>query len=319
MLMTNMPNRSTIATNAGTGAKAWHKLGLCIVPDRSRPWSRSHAMVPTPYDLGGGRFRIYYSGRDDQNRSHIDWADVDLNRDGQIVDRSVEPVLAPGPLGCFDDNGVSPSCIVKRDDGIYLYYIGWNPGSTTRMSIFGGLAISADGGKSFQRWSHAPILERCRADPYINSAPWVIQDGDKWRIYYVSGIVWLSKDLPKYVIKTGVSSDGRVFERDGTICIDFADDSEVALARPYVIREDGRYKMWFSHKGEAYRMGYAESSDGVVWRRDDSRCSLDVSPSGFDSEMVEYAVVVSHEGRRYMFYNGNNYGVDGIGLAVEER
>jgi hypothetical protein len=32
--------------------------------------------------------------------------------------------------------------------------------------------------------------------------------------------------------------------------------------------------------------------------------------------MVEYAAVVKHEGRYLMFYNGNNYGFDGIGLAV---
>jgi hypothetical protein len=34
--------------------------------------------------------------------------------------------------------------------------------------------------------------------------------------------------------------------------------------------------------------------------------------------MVEYAALVRHAGRRFLFYNGNNYGFDGIGLAVEE-
>jgi len=34
--------------------------------------------------------------------------------------------------------------------------------------------------------------------------------------------------------------------------------------------------------------------------------------------MIEYAAVVKHNGRHFMFYNGNNYGYDGIGLAVEE-
>jgi hypothetical protein len=34
--------------------------------------------------------------------------------------------------------------------------------------------------------------------------------------------------------------------------------------------------------------------------------------------MIEYAAVVRYKDRHFMFYNGNNYGADGIGLAVEE-
>jgi hypothetical protein len=76
--------------------------------------------------------------------------------------------------------------------------------------------------------------------------------------------------------------------------------------------------MWFAHKGDAYRLGYAESADGLTWRRDDVRAGLTVSDSGWDAEMVEYAAVIQHGGRELMFYNGNNYGYDGIGLAVSE-
>ena len=99
---------------------------------------------------------------------------------------------------------------------------------------------------------------------------------------------------------------------------DFANDSENALARPYVIYEDGVWKMWFAHKSKMYRLGYAESEDGVNWERRDEFAVLDVSNSGWDSEMVEYAAVVNYKGQHFMFYNGNNYGYDGIGLAIEE-
>jgi len=34
--------------------------------------------------------------------------------------------------------------------------------------------------------------------------------------------------------------------------------------------------------------------------------------------MIEYASIVKHNDRYFMFYNGNNYGFDGIGLAVSE-
>jgi len=275
-------------------------------------------MVPTPHALGSGLFKIYYSSRDDDNRSHINWALIDLSGPPKLVERNTRPVLSPGELGTFDDNGVTPSCIIEHEDGLYLYYLGWNPGSTVRMHLFGGLAISRDKGETFERWSRAPILERCKSDPFLNTAPWVIREKDFWRIYYVSGVGWAHRDQPRYLIKTGTSADGRVWKRDGTVCIDFQSEGEVALARPYVVKEDGRYRMWFSHKGVEYRMGYAESDDGVTWCRNDAACRLGPSDSGFDSVMVEYAAVVCHAGQKFMFYNGNNYGFDGIGLAIEE-
>lgn len=297
----------------------WRKLGLVIQPDKRVPWAQTHCMVPTPQILSGGLVKVFFSGRDIHNRSHIGHATVDLNRDGRVVDFSPEPVLAPGALGCFDDNGVTPSCVIDLPGGeLGLYYIGWNPGSTVRMHLFGGLAISRDNGKTFERWSKAPILERTRTDPYLNTAPWVVRDGDDYRIFYVSGHEWVHKDLPRYNIKTGHSKDGRHWVRAGHVCIDFRDETENALARPYVILEDGLWRMWFAYKRSNYKIGYAESQDGLNWERLDHLAGIDVSPTGFDSEMVEYAAVVKHDGRSFMFYNGNNYGLEGIGLAVSE-
>jgi predicted GH43/DUF377 family glycosyl hydrolase len=297
----------------------WKKLGLFIEPQRDKWWSLTHAMIPTPEALGDGVFRIYYSGRNAQNQSHIAWADVDLNKPYRVLRHSESPVLQPGPLGCFDDNGVTPSCLIDLGSGEKaLYYIGWNPGSTVRMHIFGGLAISKDGGETFERWSHAPILERNRTDPYLNTAPWVVRDGDGYRIFYVSGHEWLHKDLPRYNLKTGTSKDGKHWVREGHVCLDFMDDNEHALARPYVVIEDGLWRMWFSHKTANYTIGYAESYDGLNWERLDHLAGIDIGPSGFDSDMIEYAATVLYDGSRFMFYNGNNYGFDGIGLAVSE-
>jgi predicted GH43/DUF377 family glycosyl hydrolase len=298
----------------------WKKLGLFIEPQRDKWWSLTHAMIPTPEVLGNGIFRIYYSGRNAQNQSHIAWADVELNEPYRVLNYSEGPVLQPGALGCFDDNGVTPSCLIDLGQGEKaLYYIGWNPGSTVRMHLFGGLAISRDGGKTFDRWSRAPILERCRTDPYLNTAPWVICDGEGYRMFYVSGHEWVHKDLPRYNIKTAFSKNGKDWLREGHVCIDFKDDSENALARPYVIIDKDIWRMWFGYKSvSGYRIGYAESKDGLNWDRLDHLAGIDVSESGFDSQMIEYAAIVKHKDRYFMFYNGNNYGFDGIGLAVSE-
>lgn len=274
-------------------------------------------MIPTPLRLEKSLVRVYFSGRNDKNQSHIGWALIDLNG-LRVVDYSSEPVLKPGPLGCFDDNGVTPSCVLQDNGETLLYYIGWNPGSTVRMHLFGGLAISRDQGQTFERWSNAPILERTRVNPYLNTAPFVLKDGNVWRMYYVGGTGWLHRDLPRYNIQIAESSDGRNWTREGETAIPFGNENENALARPFVLKEDRVYKMWFAHKGVAYRMGYAESMDGVHWKRDDSFGGLDVNAGEFDSEMIEYFAVVPYEGRKIMFYNGNDYGRNGFGVAIED-
>jgi len=186
----------------------------------------------------------------------------------------------------------------------------------------GGLAASTNDDKTFKRLSEAPILERIRVNPMLNTAPYVLPDGGVLRMYYVSGVEWVHEDLPRYNIQYAESRDGTIWDREGRIIIDFANDEEMALARPWVIKEGGIYKMWFAHKndwqkGSEYRLGYAESLDGLEWHRRDDLAGIDVSENGFDSEMIEYAAVVVYKGQHFMFYNGNNYGRDGIGFAVE--
>ena len=277
-------------------------------------------MLPTPEALGGSLLKIYFSGRNDRNQSHIGWATIDVEEPEHIIDVSPEPVLRPGGLGCFDDNGVSPSCVVKDEDRTLLYYIGWTPGSTVRMHLFGGLALSVDGGRTFQRYSRAPIIERCMNNPFLNTAPMVLRDRSGWRMYYVAGTEWRHRDLPRYNIQYAESKDGIGWRREGHVAVPFKSDEENALARPFVLREGNLYRMWFAHKSGGngkYRMGYAESYDGINWVRDDEFGGLDVSSSGFDSDMMEYFCVFSYGGRKYLFYNGNSYGHDGIGLAVQ--
>lgn len=297
----------------------WQRKGLLIRPDPARWWMHTHAMVPTPYLRGEGVHRIYFSGRNDKNQSHIGWADVALE-DGSatVLEISKEPVLTPGKLGTFDDNGVTPSCAIRVGKEVFLYYIGWNPGSTTRMNIFGGLAVSTDDGDSFTRWSEAPILERSRIDPYINTAPFVVIHGNKLRMFYVSGVGWDDPDNPRYLIKTATSNNGKCWKRDGEVAIDFSGPKEKALARPFVTVEDNYWRMWFAHKGSNYRFGYAESDDGAIWQRLDEQVGMDVATTGWDSEMVEYAAIVNTGRYRYLFYNGNNYGFDGLGYAVSQ-
>ena len=74
--------------------------------------------------------------------------------------------------------------------------------------------------------------------------------------------------------------------------------------------------MWYSYRGKNYRIGYAESADGLHWTRKDSEAGITVSRSGWDSKMIEYPFVFDDNENRYLLYNGNDYGKTGIGLAL---
>ena len=298
----------------------WKKLGLVCDGPQNCGWAVTHAALPVA-DVRGNVARVYFSGRDADGRSSIGVGEIDLSSPAPRMTIGPSPVLTVGALGAFDDSGVTSSCMVRSEGRTYLYYTGWARGVTVPFYFYVGLAISEDG-EHFSRPSPAPVLDRNAVDPYLTASPWVLIENGVWRMWYVSAVKWtLDNGRPKhyYHIRYAESSDGAHWRRDGTVCIDFASAEEHAFARPCVLKDsDGCYRMWYSYRGERYRIGYAESTDGVVWLRRDDRAGIEPSAAGWDAEMIEYPAVFDAAGRRYMLYNGNGYGRTGIGLAVLE-
>jgi hypothetical protein len=128
--------------------------------------------------------------------------------------------------------------------------------------------------------------------------------------------VYQDKPEPRYHIKYAESVDGIAWDRQGIVSIDYQSPDEAAIARSSVIKEDGLYKMWYSYRGlhnyrsdkaTSYRMGYAESLDGICWTRKDDFVGIAVSPNGWDSEMIAYPYVYIHRGQKVLVYNGNGF------------
>ena len=297
----------------------WKKLGWVFVSDNHHPWMRTHAANTVAEHLKDDLFRVYFSCRDEENHSSVGYVDVELQPPFAIAGISEKPVLFRGGTGLFDDSGVSLSCITTVEGKKFMYYLGWNLGVTVPWRNSIGLAIYNEQTGQYEKTSKAPLLDRNGVDPYSISYPFVMKDGDVYRMWYGSNLSWGKdqKDMA-HVIKYAESKDGISWQRDGRIALDFADDQEYAMSRPCVIKENGMYHMWYSYRGQAYRIGYAESTDGVHWTRKDNQVGIDVSSEGWDSESVEYPFVFDHKGKRYMLYNGNAYGKTGFGLAVLE-
>jgi hypothetical protein len=304
---------------------SWARRGRLLEGPPDRPWAASHAALPAVGAIDGGGFDLYFSPRDSDGRAHVARARVESGDDpGDLELQGVdgEPVLSPGALGAFDDSGVTTSWVTSHAGREHLYYTGWTRGVSVPFYFYVGLAVSDDGGKTFHRASPAPVLERNDVDPLLTASPCVLVEGGTWRMWYVSCVRWAEVDgEPRhwYHVKYAESDDGVRWSRSGVVCIDFKDESEYAIARPCVVRDGSLYRMWFSARGDAYRLGYAESRDGISWERRDADAGIEPSQSGFDSEMLAYPLVFDFNGRRHMLYNGNGYGATGIGHAVLEE
>lgn len=302
---------------------AWNKRGVLLGAPTPQPWAHSHAALPATEPLGADTFRLYYSPRDGHGRAHVARATVRARAGAlEVVAIDPEPVLAPGRIGAFDESGVTISCVVPDGERTLLYYTGWTLGRTVPFYFYVGAGVSEDGGETFVRVSEAPILERNAVDPFLTASPCVLQVAGGWRMWYVSGVAWdPGADGPRhrYHVRYAESDDGIEWRREGRVAVDFAGAEEYAIARPCVRREDGRYRMWFSVRGDAYRLAYAESADGATWERLPAAPVLDDERDGWDAEMFAYPWVVELDGERHLLYNGNGYGRTGIGYATETK
>lgn len=298
----------------------WEKKGLIHRPDGSLPWARRHAFPVTPLLLDSGVLRLYVAFTDDDFVGRVGWVDVNPENPSEIIGISPRPVLDIGRPGAFDENGVVPTSIVRVGDQLYMYYVGFQLGYKVRYYQFQGLAISDDGGETFERYSRVPIIDRSDEEMVNRTSAFVMREDGRFRMWYVGGSDWLEvngKPLPTYNIRYLESPDGKTWGRSGRVAIDFRDDDEHALGRAWVIRRDGLYRMFFSRRSKSvgYRLGYAESADGIEWTRKDDEIELDVSADGWDSNMIAYTSIFEHRDRVFMFYNGNDCGQTGFGYA----
>jgi len=303
----------------------WEKKGLIFSPERNEGFN-SHIQVPTVL-VKDDRLRVYYAARYQSGKSYTCYLDLDINDFRKVLNIYDKEILTSGKPGTFDDEGIMPSEIILHENKYYFYYSGWNQRVSIPYHNATGLAVSEDGGHSFSRLYDGPILDRIATEPYLAVTPCILKEKNLWRMWYISGLKWVEINdhfEPVYAIKYAHSIDGINWRRDSKICIPQNHELE-AFSRPSVIKKNDIYCMWFcfrdSHdyrdgKG-SYRMGYAESNDGIEWQRMDEKAGIDISrnKSDWDGKMICYPYIVKVRNDYYLFYNGNGFGQSGIGYA----
>lgn len=302
----------------------WRKMGLIYCPSGKYGWDKHSALQPTPIIFDDLTIRVYIGFRDDEGISRVGLVDLDINNPSRVLYVSKEPVLDIGQDGAFDDNGVVPCAIIKREDKLYLYYAGYQLVKKIKFLVFGGLAISNDDGFSFKRYKKIPIIDRTDDELYFRVIHSLIFEKGIWRAWYGSGSEFIKEGdrvLPSYNVRYFESPDGTSFPIKGKVVLDFTYEDEYRIGRPYVMKNGDIYRMFYGYatKSKGYRLGYAESKDGINWVRNDQEIGIDVSESGWDSKMIAYPAIVSWRDKTYMFYNGNDMGKTGFGYAILEE
>ena len=286
------------------------------------PWARSRAFLPTSVPLGDDVLRVFVAFLDDEMVGRVGFVDVAAADPTHVLDVSESPALDAGEPGMFDDSGVNPLSVLRRDGRLWLYYMGWQRTERVPYLLFTGLAHSDDDGRTFERHAPVPVFDRTPAEPIMRSGAFVLPaDGGGLRAWYSAAGGWIEaggRKRPSYDLRYVESPDGVAWPGEGAVCLEPEGPDEYGLARPFVLEDGDRLRMWFSVRSHSrgYRLGYAESANGLRWERDDKRAGIDVSSAGWDSEMVHSAWVQPTRHGTYLFYNGNNYGETGFGVAA---
>ncbi len=236
---------------------------------------------------GSGSWRMFYAGSDSDDRRRLCVATCAAD-DAWNWQRH-GPVLSLGAAGAFDDRWcVLPHVVRMRETRWHLYYTGRSHAGQSLASFRGiGLAVSDDG-MHWQRHDENPVLRATGQagddDAFGMAGGSVVRiaqpDGRvQWRFYY-TGCPSLGEDVfldQQKRICLATSDDGVHWHKHGAVMRrDPERDYENVAVAGAVVRQlsDGTFCMWYSAIGTRwgyYSICYAESDDGIHWRRGEPR------------------------------------------------
>lgn len=315
----------------------WTKRGLLFEPQHYCLPNGCIDFAQSPQALVFDDFvRIYFSTRSrdahGQYVSHIAFVDVDRGL-RRVLGTATQTVIPLGAAGCFDEHGIFPINVVRHDEKIYAFTCGWSRRVSVPVETAIGIAVSHDEGLTFERMGPGPIMAPSLVEPFLVGDPFVVVRNGVFHMWYIYGTRWVESASDPgparvYKIAHATSVDGVAWQRNGEAIIPDTLGSDECQALPTVFECDSVWHMYFCYRQAtdfrtnrecSYRLGYASSRDLLHWTRDDASGGIDVSPSGWDADMLCYPHVFWCGEQVYMLYNGNAFGRQGFGVAVMER
>jgi hypothetical protein len=310
----------------------WQKLGRMFNPTENHgvSWIKEFSQAPSVLVLDDV-IRVYFACRaePDSDGNYVSlsaFAEFSRNDLFKMIRICDQPLLTLGELGAFDEFGTYFTSVVNRDTDVMAYYVGYTRCESVPFTINIGAAVSNDGGLTFCRLGKGPLLPCTLNEPFFLTVPRVKRFGDLWYMWYSAGKRWVETEKraePVYYLRMATSHDGVSWRKEDRDLIPRLIGDNECQACPDVFYFNGKYHMLFGYRSHTnyhgkeggYRIGYAWSDDLFNWCRDDSKAGIDVSESGWDSEMVSFPHVFELDGDIFLLYLGNQMGRYGFGIA----
>ena len=289
---------------------SWEKLGSIYNAGSTNKYLLTHSSNPLAIHLKEDIYRIFYSARDENNKSSISYVDYDVVK-MMVVNDPKKPMITYGSENSFYSHGITIGNYWLEKNDTYIGFMGWqHRGSDHWRGDIGKFNIKT---KKVDL-----VLSKNKIDKVSLSYPCIIKDKNIYKMWYGSTISWESGSIDKEMIHTinyAESKDTKKWDTKG-VAIPWELNKAQAFSKPSVLVSTGGYQMWYSYRkgdGSKYKIGYSYSPNGKDWNFSESK--LVCSNSGWDAEMVCYPYVFKHNKNTYMLYNGNRFGKYGFGLA----
>ncbi len=261
---------------------------------------------------------ISQQGRDATNKFISEIAFVDYNKNfTSIINHSEGDVIPIGDLGCFDEHGIFPFSPLRYEDKIIAFTCGWSRRISVPVETSTGFAFSEDNGITFKKLGRGAVLTSSIKEPMLVGDSFVRFYGGIFHMWYIYGKYCLNAigsepEARVYKIAHATSANGMNWlKEEGDQIIEDILGRDECQALPTVIKIDDRSHMYFCYRyatdfrqnpDRGYRLGYAYSDDLLSWTRADHKKGIEVSESGWDSEMMCYPLIFLRGLGKFTFY-----------------
>ncbi len=232
-----------------------------------------------------------------------------------ITWRKMGHIYAPPGDGFFKSHATRPIPFVRRDGTLRLFFSSRGADDMPYATL---IDVDPDEPSRIIQVNTEPMMPLGRTGTFDDSGVTpvsILRHGGDDRLYYVGwkrrrwgvtiecsiGLAILHNDGDKLTRRF----EGPILGQDI--------DHPILTAAPFVVFESGRYRMWYCSGDEwrqaggqgepIYTVHYAESDDGIRWRRK----AGPVIPYQYDGEVVSAPWVVRAGGAYHMWYSTRGF------------
>ncbi|MBU0474919.1 MAG: hypothetical protein KKF62_12260 [Bacteroidetes bacterium] len=248
--------------------------------------------------LAGNSLHIYAATSDDG----LNW-----------VPYSTDPVLSPNTANSWESYGVSAGAVILENGLFKMYYTARSTEESDYSPWYIGLAVSEDG----FHWSK-------RQNPVFTGATgqWDLKVGVS-AIQIINGLYYMyytgKTYLSDHQIGIANSVDGINWERSGAnpILSNKQSWEGEGYYYPTVIKNNDKYYMIYNNSvSNVSGFGYAESNDGMEWRKFDANPFITSDETTKKWERMLYPCIIELDNEFRLYYTGYNVSSDERAICV---